>query len=252
MSGSTSKRKNMTNQIDLDKNQNNTSSALIDVIWVLTTLFVIKYWLLQYPEWWTFAGPIALLSAFTVASWRMKRNNQTWTTFGWFKQHGKWRLIWWTCFALITTILAGSLLNNLLTSLIEPTNQLSADVSNFYQNRFANLPGNWSVYIYWILLSWVIGGFVEEMLFRGFLLKKSEQILAKIPAATVWAICFQAILFGQQHHYYQGMIGFAETTLIALISGLLFILFKRTLWPLILSHGLANTLGLTQLFLSQA
>jgi membrane protease YdiL (CAAX protease family) len=33
-----------------------------------------------------------------------------------------------------------------------------------------------------------------------------------------------------------------------LVSGILYLLFKRNLWPLTLSHGLVNTIGLTLIY----
>jgi membrane protease YdiL (CAAX protease family) len=57
------------------------------------------------------------------------------------------------------------------------------------------------------------------------------------------------ILFGQQQMYYQGLAGALATGTQAAISGLLYLFSRRNLWPLILSHGLANTLGMTMLYL---
>lgn len=62
------------------------------------------------------------------------------------------------------------------------------------------------------------------------------------------AIVCQSVGFGQQHLYYQGWAGAVATGATALISGVFYVVLKRNLWPLILSHGLANTLGLTLIF----
>ena len=116
-------------------------------------------------------------------------------------------------------------------------------------NRFKNVPGNFPAYFYWLIISWVIGGFTEELLFRGFLINRFEKVLVKIPFAIAFAVIFQAIIFGQQHMYYQGWVGFVATGVIGLTSGLIYIFCKRRLLPLIISHGLANTLGMTLMYM---
>lgn len=87
------------------------------------------------------------------------------------------------------------------------------------------------------------------MLFRGALFSRLESLCAGAPFAVVVAIVLQGILFGQQHYYYQGLAGWVANGAIAIVSGLLFLAFKRNLWPLIISHGLSNSIGLTALYL---
>lgn len=60
------------------------------------------------------------------------------------------------------------------------------------------------------------------------------------------------MLFEQQHLYYQGYAGWVATGVIALISSLNYLAFKRSLLPLILSHGMSNNIGLTLLFFPDA
>jgi membrane protease YdiL (CAAX protease family) len=220
----------------------------IDLLYTLGTLFSLKYLLLQFPAMWTFAGPISLIATLLVATWRLKCNNQTWRSVGLFHSTSHLKLALWAIAALIITVVLGSLAGQIIQGLI-PATDVSEQVSNFTQNRFANLPGNIQVYLYWLIVSWVIGGFAEELIFRGFLISRFENLFSKLPFAIVYAIIIQAIIFGQQHFYYQGIVGFVETGIIALLSGIIYYLSKRRLWPLIISHGLANTLGMTMLFL---
>ena len=74
--------------------------------------------------------------------------------------------------------------------------------------------------------------------------------MSQPPFAIVYAIIIQALIFGQQHMYYQGVLGLVETGIIGVVSGVIYVLCKRRLWALAISHGLANTLGMTMLFLS--
>ena len=113
------------------------------------------------------------------------------------------------------------------------------------------MPGNLPAYLFWLGIAWVIGGFTEEVLFRGMLISRFEKLFTFAPFGVFFAIVMQAIIFGQQHFYYQGLNGALATGAIALVSGLFYFLLKRNLWPLMLSHGLANTLGLTLIYLGK-
>lgn len=235
---------------------NNTSQgqfypALLDLSCTILTLYSIKYILLQFESMWTFAGPISLLAALAVATWRLKLNNETWVTLGLFRIGKKSTLVIWTVVALGVTIITGALLSSLVVSILGETVLVSESPYNeIMQNRFVNVPGNVSVYIYWLLVSWVIGGFTEELLFRGFLLLRFEKLLGRLSFSVGLAIIIQALIFGQLHMYYQGIEGFIVGSFFAATSALIFVLCGRRLWPLIISHGINNTLGMTLLFMS--
>ena len=227
--------------------QTNLKATLIDLVLVLVTLFTLKHLLLQLPEFWTFAGPISLLASLGVATWRLKKNNESWKSIGFIQDQTKIKLALWTVVALVTTILLGNIAAQLVTPLFA-SNPATNEISQVMAGRFANLPGNLTVYLYWLIVAWIIGGFTEELLFRGFLINRIEKLFYRVPFAIGIAVLFQALIFGQQHFYYQGLVGFVSTGVIGLASGLIYVYCKRRLWPLILSHGLANTLGMTILF----
>ncbi len=232
-------------------NRLQSSSIFWDLFLTLLTLYSLKYSLLQFEKLWTFAGPISLLTALLVATWRLKANNESWITLGMFNVGKKSTLLMWTVIALAITLVGGTLLSSLVSSLLGDSAVFTDPASaEFMQNRFANVPGNLSVYFYWLVVSWVIGGFTEELLFRGFLLNRFEKVFSKTVYGLIFAILCQALIFGQLHMYYQGIEGFVVTGILAIVSGLIFIYSKRRLWPLIISHGLANSIGMTMIFLS--
>jgi membrane protease YdiL (CAAX protease family) len=151
----------------------------------------------------------------------------------------------WTLVALVLTTAAGILFEAFINvALGEAATQ--AEPSN--SGRFADLPGNTAAFVYWLAVAWIIGGFAEEMLFRGLLITRFKTLFSSIPFGLIIAIIMPAILFGQQHYYYQGIGGAFATGGVALVSGILYLLFKRNLWPLTLSHGLVNTIGLTLIY----
>lgn len=238
----------MTNSENLSIN---VKQAAQDLALVLLTLFVLKNLLLQFEAMWTFAGPISLLSALAVATWRLKARGDSWASLGLIHSSSHWKLALWAIVALVLTTVAGGLAGSVATDFL-PASQVSDQASNFTKNRFANVPGNLPIYFYWLLVSWIIGGFTEELLFRGFLVNRFEKLFSKVPVSVVLAVVIQALIFGQQHMYYQGVIGLVETGTIGLVAGAIYIFCGRRLWPLIISHGLINTLGMTMIYLGNA
>jgi membrane protease YdiL (CAAX protease family) len=224
-------------------------TSAVDLLFVLLTLFTIKTALLQFSSLWTYAGPISLLASLAVATWRLKRSNHSWSDVGFIHDMSHLKLAGWTLLALVVTLIGGGIAESVATSLISEPSIDNEALTSTMQDRFANVAGNIPVYLFWIAISWGIGGFVEELLFRGFLINRFESLFQRLPFAVIYGVLIQAAIFGQQHYYYQGMNGLIATGVIGLLSGIIYITCGRRLWPLILSHGLANTLGMTMLFL---
>jgi len=221
----------------------------LDLILTLGTLFSLKWFLLQFPALWTFAGPISLLASLGVATWCLKRNNETWMSIG-FKHDTSWlNLSLWILVALIVTTVLGNLAGGLAGSLIPPESPVDEQAQAFMAGRFDNVPGNLPVYLYWLVISWVIGAFTEELLFRGFMISRFEKFFSRVPFAIALAILAQALIFGQQHMYYQGVQGLVAMAVIGIFSGMIYVFTKRRLLPLMISHGLANTVGITMIYL---
>ncbi|MEQ8742657.1 CPBP family intramembrane glutamic endopeptidase [Parasphingorhabdus sp.] len=220
-------------------------NAAIDIGLVLGTMLILKYALLSVEALWTYAGPISLLSALAVASWRLRQGGESWADLG-LKRPKSWRkILAWTLVALVLTTAIGILFEAFISAALgDAATQDEPGTSG----RFADLPGNTAAFIYWLAVAWIIGGFAEEMLFRGLLITRFETLFSSIPFGLIIAIIMPAALFGQQHYYYQGIGGAFATGGVALVSGILYLLLKRNLWPLTLSHGFANTIGLTLIY----
>ncbi len=238
------------NLSDSDTGSNTIKTAVVDLIYVLATLFILKETLLQFPVMWTFAGPISLLSALGVAIWRLKLSGQSLKTIGFVQNQTKRSLVLWTVVALASTLILANVAVSLIGQLFELPSGTNEELSQAMSGRFSNVPGNLAVYAYWLVVAWVIGGFTEELLFRGFMLHRFEQAYKKLPFAIALAVITQALIFGQQHFYYQGLNGFIATGIVGLLSGTIYVYCNRRLWPLILSHGLVNTLGFTLIYLN--
>ena len=224
-------------------------AALIDLALVIAALLLSKSLLLEVAAIWTYAGPISLLTALAVATACLRRRGENLAGVGLKRPDNLKKAALWTIIALVLTIGVGILVEGLVTALIGAPDDATRAIDERFQGRFDNLPGNLPVYLFWLALAWIIGAFTEEVLFRGVLFAKFEQAFAGLPLAAVVAILCQAVLFGQAHYYYQGLAGWVATGAIACVAGGLYLLFRRNLWPLMLSHGLSNTIGLTLLYL---
>lgn len=116
--------------------------------------------------------------------------------------------------------------------------------------RLGAVAGNLPMLLGLLAVAWSTAAFGEELLFRGFLLGRLRALLGGGLGAGVAATLVQALLFGLAHAY-QGPTGILVTGLIALVFGLLY-LRLRTLWPLVIAHGLIDTVGLLALYAGMA
>lgn len=223
--------------------------AARDLVLVLGTLYLVKWLLLSIDALWVSAGPISLLASLAVALLCLRLGKEGWGGLGLTRPESIPKMLLWTVVILAVTMGVGIVVESAMSSLFDPAGESLPKVDERFENRFANLPGNVLIYLQWVAIAWIVGGFTEELLFRGFLISRFERLFSAAPFALLIAIVLQAVVFGHQHFYYQGMSGAFATGLIALVSGVFFVLLKRNIWPLILSHGLANTLGFTLIFL---
>jgi uncharacterized protein len=113
---------------------------------------------------------------------------------------------------------------------------------------FDVIRGNFPNYLGMLLVGWIAGGFIEEILFRGFLITRISKFFQKANAGNWFAILLTSIIFGFSH-FYQGLNGMITTGLISLIFGFIFIKYRGILWYSILTHGFVNTIALTLMWL---
>ncbi|MGE0039687.1 MAG: CPBP family intramembrane glutamic endopeptidase [Vicinamibacterales bacterium] len=101
---------------------------------------------------------------------------------------------------------------------------------------------------FWITMSWTLAAFVEEMVFRGWLLTRAAELASPSPAAWVVALVVSSAFFGAAH-LYQGWSGILTTGLNGAVFAGAYLLSGRNLWVPIIAHGMADTLGFTMIYL---
>lgn len=140
---------------------------------------------------------------------------------------------------LATSMILPAVLDPMLSAWFERTPR---DLS-----RFAGLAGNFPQFLFVMPFVWIFAAFGEEFFYRGFVLESVRTILGGGNAAMIAAIIVQAILFGAAHAY-QGPVGMIPIGVGAIVSGFLYWAGGRRLWPLIVGHGVVDTIGFTIMF----
>jgi membrane protease YdiL (CAAX protease family) len=99
--------------------------------------------------------------------------------------------------------------------------------------------------LFGIVVAWILGGFLEEFIFRGILLQSIEAMASSRLAATFAAAIaiVVAALGAGVIHLYQGLRAAIIITQLSVLFGLLFVVSGHNLWAVILCHGLYDTIA---------
>ncbi len=182
--------------------------------------------------------PIRIVLLGLAILYFLKSNNESWSGVGLKKVNKALPFILLTFLLLILQAVLPSFLQGLIGGFF----QFEAADYSF----FNNVHGNIKALIFWICLSWVIGGFFEELIFRGYLLNRLTGLMGDTKLSLFLAIIIQAVIFGL-FHLYQGAGGVMSTTVIAILTGIFYAAY-RNLWMTIIAHGLLDTLGFLAIY----
>jgi hypothetical protein len=144
------------------------------------------------------------------------------------------------------TIFLGLLLGGILSILalilfepiIEKITKKSVDLTICKSIR-----GNWKSLLLFLAFGWIMGGFIEEILFRGFLMVEINKLLGTGTMCLAINVLLTSLIFGVAH-WYQGKSGVLSTGLLGAFLGAIFIWKEFNLWLPIFVHGFINTFGL--------
>jgi len=183
--------------------------------------------------------PFAILLLFVLAWISIRLRHLHWRELG-LRKPAK------TLLTIGLALLIGCGYQALDTAFITPLLQrLTGEVINLSQ--FVGLRGNLPALIISLLLTWSEAAFVEEMVFRGYILNRLIDLLGEKRTSLALALLGNAVLFGLGHTY-QGITGVLDTALAGLVLGLLYLLARRNLWLPILTHGVVDTTGFLLIF----
>lgn len=220
-------------------------SAAAELLAVTAVFLIVRAWAKDLEI--IGAGSIGVLSAVAAGTLIMKARGRSWsemglkppaTMGGWLLVVGYTVVIMAGVLLLVTTVLIP-----VLTALIPNADTDSGDHFTFLLGR----PYFFVTYI--LTVVWIGAAFGEEMFSRGILMNRLAEVFGNTPLAWGIALFGQAAFFGFAHAY-QGLAGIFLTGGIGFILGAFYLLGQRNLWPLILAHGLIDTISLTQFYLA--
>ena len=193
------------------------------------------------------AGSIAMWCGVLVATWLMRRRSGTWRGLGltWPAGWRAWRsTLGWAAVALVSIFAAMALV-------IEPvTAALGLDTPASAADRFQPLMGHpLRLAVYLVVVVWIGAALGEELQMRGFVLDRLAELLGRGKLGWGTAVAAQAVIFGALHAY-QGLHGMIATAVIGAILALVYLASGRRLLPVVIGHGVMNTIILTALYLN--
>jgi membrane protease YdiL (CAAX protease family) len=208
----------------------------IIVAWGASRLLI--YPALSVPD----NAPVILrpITGFFVAWWLLHWRGLGWNAVG-LRKPASWGTALIGCVVLY-------LANMALSHWIAPA--LAQLITPIAQPSFIlYIRGNLGAFLLWLGIGIVVGGFMEECLFRGFLLNRVAEMFGGTKVALAIAVVAQAVLFGMLH-IYGGAFAATFAALAALASGVIYLLVGRNLWPVIAVHATWNSVSIWGVYAS--
>jgi hypothetical protein len=113
---------------------------------------------------------------------------------------------------ILLGVIFGAVIQLASTMLIEPlSDRWTNSITD--HSAFENLRGNLKNLLIWLVTVWVLVAFLEEILFRGFLMSELANITGKGMLAVVVNLILSSVIFGLAH-WYQGKSGALSTAII--------------------------------------
>jgi len=185
-------------------------------------------------------GPITYLglAVSLVFLWIVSRlRGVSWRYFGLTRPKSWFRTLLMSLGVALAVFLTVKLIINPMMNIIP---------SAGYQDlsRFDFLNGDLPNLLIMLVNIWITAAFLEEFLFRGYLMNRLIDLQGK-QTKLAWGIALigQAVIFGLVHAY-QSPAGMFKVGLIGLVFGISYLVVGRNLWPLILAHGLIDSLDM--------
>jgi membrane protease YdiL (CAAX protease family) len=154
---------------------------------------------------------------------------------------------WWRTVALALVIGVGYQLLSLWLT-VPCLQQLTREPLNLSQ--FDSLAGSVSSLALWLTLSWTLAAFGEEMVYRGCVLNRFVDVATNGNVGRIIGAIGSSALFALGHSY-QGLSGIAETFIFGCVLAGSYLAAHRSLWLVVLAHGIANSLTFILIFLGR-
>lgn len=187
-------------------------------------------------------GLLAVFAALALVVLLVIMRGQSLRDIGFRRPNRLWMLPLWGLGMLVTFVFVQNVSLMALSQVIEvPRPELSR-----YDFLYHNVPALVSM----LAVVWVTASLPEEMIYRGFVFDRLERIVGTGARAKAAIVVLSALFFGAVH-FHAGFGGVLTTFIMGLVWGVMFVLTRRNIWPLILGHYLTDAYGVTALFFVQ-
>jgi hypothetical protein len=112
-------------------------------------------------------------------------------------------------------------------------------------SKLQGMVGNWPRLLFFIAVSWLVGGLVEEVVFRGFIIGYGTSIFGE---KFKWLLAIASSAIFGYSHLYQGAAGMLLTGIVGFILASAYIASRKNLPLVMLAHGFIDTISMVGLF----
>lgn len=143
---------------------------------------------------------------------------------------------------ILLSLILGTLIQLFSVTLLEP---LADRITGHRHDHSVveNVKGNWKALLQWLVVVWLLVAFIEEIIYRGFLMTEITTIVGTNSVGLIFNLILSSVIFGLSH-WYQGPSGALSTAVIGFMLGGLFVWSDYNLWLPILTHGFIDTVGI--------
>lgn len=188
---------------------------------------------------------VCMLAAVWLA---LRRRRRGWADIGLgpFAVGGRspWTTVWRSLVVFVAAV-AAFLLGAVVMAVVVGRPQ-PADFSGY-----GYLSGNLGMLIVALAAVFLVSSLGEEVLYRGFLITRLEELGGGGRQALRAAVVASAVVFALIHFAW-GPTGMVQTGLMGLALGAAFPIVKRNLWILVLAHFYMDAILLLQMYLAPA
>lgn len=221
-------------------------AAALDILMVLlvgAALYALEMGLQSLrvlPGSGMYTGALSLVGTFASVLWLVRWRGQGVGVLGLRRPPTWWFVPAWGFAVVVVTILLQVTLVPALASLF---NLPPPDVS-----QYSALRGDLVLFVFAALGSMFTGGFIEEVVYRGLMVDRLSTIFGGGRRGRLLGALTCGVPFGLIHFEW-GLGGIFVTAVMGSTLGLMFLVTRRNLWPLVAAHASMDFILMLQAYL---
>jgi membrane protease YdiL (CAAX protease family) len=192
------------------------------------------------PESGMYTGALSLVGTLGFVLWLVRWRGQGVGVLGLRRPPTWWFIPVWGLVVFVVTILLQVTVVPALAALF---NLPGPDVSQYNLIR-----GNLGLFVFAALGSMFTGGFIEEVVYRGLMVDRLATIFGGGRRGSLLGALACGVPFGLIHFEW-GLGGIFVTAVMGTTLGLMFLVTRRNLWPLVAAHASLDLLLMLQAYL---